>query len=88
MMQAGCRADREVQEASMMNSSVLSLIALLLAALLVKTAVVPAHARSDTVADVSGPQWVDQTVYRPNCSRVEYDQRCIFDACTSDCGRR
>lgn len=88
MTQAGSRADREVQEASMMNSSVLSLIALLLAALLVKTAVVPAHARSDTVADRSGPVWIDQTVFRPTCSRVEYDQRCVFDVCASDCERR
>lgn len=72
----------------MMNSSVLSLIALLLAALLVKTAVVPAHARSDTVADRSGPVWIDQTVFRPTCLRVEYDQRCVFDVCASDCERR
>lgn len=72
----------------MMNSSVLSVIALLIAAIVIKSVAVPAHARSDTIADVAGRQWIDQTIYRPNCSRVEYDQRCLFDACTSACESR
>lgn len=72
----------------MMNPSVTSLLTLLIAALLVETLTGPAHAR-DAVGNLAVIQSIDQTVYSPNCPRVEYDQRCLFDACASDyCDRR
>ncbi len=71
----------------MVNSSVLSLLALLLAALLIKTLTAPAHAR-EVVSNIAVLHSVDQTVYRPNCPGVEYDQRCLFDGCAPDCDRR
>ena len=71
----------------MMNSNVMSLLTLLIAALLVNTLIGPAHAR-DAVGNLSVIQSIDQTIYGPNCPRVEYDQRCLLDACAPDCDRR
>ncbi len=71
----------------MMNSSVLSLVALLIVALLVKTLTGAAYAR-EAGADLAVVRSFDQTVYRPNCPQVEYDQRCLFEACAPGCERR
>lgn len=48
----------------------------------------PAHARSETTANAAPPRWLDQTVYRPNCPRAEYDKDCLLDGCSPGCGRR
>lgn len=47
-----------------------------------------AHARSETTANAATPHWLDQTVYRPNCPRAEYDRDCLLDGCSPGCGRR
>ena len=61
---------------------------LLVAAAVVASGPGPAHARSDAMSDAAVPQSFDQTVYRPTCPQVEYDQHCLFDGCASGCGRR
>ena len=67
----------------MANPSVHGVVVLLAAVAAVAGAPGPAHARSDEMAAV--PPRLDQTVYRPNCARVEYDEVCLFDPCAADC---
>ncbi|HUI95902.1 MAG TPA: hypothetical protein VLX44_09135 [Xanthobacteraceae bacterium] len=69
----------------MANPSVHGVVVLLVGVAAVAGAPGPAHARSDEMAVAETPQWVEQTVYRPNCPRVEYDEACLFDPCSADC---
>jgi hypothetical protein len=46
-----------------------------------------AHARADITPNAATPHWLDQTVYRPNCPRAEYDKDCLLDGCSPGCGR-
>jgi len=72
----------------MVNLSSRAAIALLAALAVVASAPGPARAMSDAVANAAAPQWLDQTIYRPNCPRVEYDEHCLFEGCAADCMRR
>jgi hypothetical protein len=47
-----------------------------------------AGAASQALGNASIPHWFDQTVYRPNCLQIEYDQHCLFDGCAWECGPR
>jgi len=69
----------------MANPSLHGAVVLLAAFAAVANAPGPAHARSEETAAAAIPHWLDQTVYRPNCARVEYDEACLFDPCAAAC---
>jgi len=75
-------------EAQMAKSSVRRIVALLLAVSVVGSGPLPAHARSDAMGTTAVPRGLDQTVYRPNCPRAEYDGQCLRDGCAMDCRAR
>ena len=60
----------------MENSTTVRFVALMAAAAIAAGTLSPARARSDTVTNVAGPRWVDQTVYRPTCRNT--DRECGF----------
>jgi len=72
----------------MANPSLHGAVVLLVAVAAVASAPGWARARSDDMAAAAIPQSLDQTIYRPNCARVEYDEVCLFDPCAADCGPR
>lgn len=73
----------------MANPSVHSAVVVLLVAVAaVANAPSPALALTDERAAAAAPQWFDETVYRPNCLRIEYDEVCLFDPCGANCGPR
>jgi hypothetical protein len=69
----------------MANPRIQGAVVLLVAVAAVASAPGPAHGRSDETAAAAIPQWLDQTIYRPNCARVEYDEICLFDPCATGC---
>ncbi len=72
----------------MANSSVLRIVTVLVAAALSASVTGSAQARSEAMTNATIPQGLDRTVYHPNCPRLEYDQRCLFDGCAAECGGR
>ncbi len=64
------------------------IVALLVAAALSASVTGPAQARSDAVTGAASLQWLDRTVYHPNCPRVEYDQNGLFAGSASECDGR
>ncbi len=72
----------------MANSSVSRIVVLLVAAAFCAPLTGPARASSDATASAAIPQWLDRTVYHPNCPRVEYDQNNLFDGSASECDGR
>jgi hypothetical protein len=50
-----------------------------LSAIVTAAACGPVQATSATRGEVGPPQWLDQTIYRPDCPVLEYDRDCRVD---------
>jgi hypothetical protein len=69
----------------MANSSVLRIVAVLVAVAFSATPTGAAHASSDAIVNSANPQGLDRTVYHPICPRLEYDQNGLFGGSASEC---
>ena len=71
----------------MIPQALLRLVVVIVAAM-AAAALTPAHAASDWRVAQAAPQWVDQTVYRPNCPKTDCDCDCRVDRfCLPACVR-